>query len=202
MKAKTNRSGFSMIEMLVAAAIMVVLVMMLSMLFQGTSQSWRIGVQRAGTYSMLRSLVGSIQRDANAAVDEATIDRELRDELGGSQDFEGLRFFTLTGSGTDPKALRSPTFVSYNGTVRRETKLTGDGSKVTKSAEIVPAGSVSINYEKFTEGTSSKGLPLYVKIRASCDYFGGRSLDIGAGSAGPDKAWNTKDDIKTWVVDK
>jgi hypothetical protein len=40
-------------------------------------------------------------------------------------------------------------------------------------------------------------LPLYVRVQASVRPSG-YTLDIGAASAGPDKTWGTKDDIRTW----
>ena len=42
------------------------------------------------------------------------------------------------------------------------------------------------------------GLPLFVILKADIE-LAGFSYDIGAASAGPDKTWGTKDDIRTWV---
>lgn len=218
MKIKGNKSGFSMIEMLVAAAIMVVLVMMLSMLFQGTSVSWRIGVRRAEAYTRLRSAIGAIQRDASAAVPESSIPQEIRSMLGGSQSFNGrLAFYTLTGtgSGTDnqtDKAVRSPTFVTYDSSGERtEKKLWGNnGALATIKGNVLDfesgsssAAQLGTQIEGIESGPVPPGappgaLPLYIKIRARVAARGS-SLEIGAASAGPDKAWGTKDDICTWV---
>jgi prepilin-type N-terminal cleavage/methylation domain-containing protein len=208
MKTKRNESGFSMIEMLVAAAIMVVLVMMLSMLFQGTSTAWRIGVRRAEGYTRLRSAIGAMQRDASAAVPEQSIPPEIRSKLGGSQSFSGgLSFYTLTGTGADP-ALRSPTFVQYSATGdRKVTTLTGSGGTENTENNVMDFVSGSSQAgQLFTQITGIEagptpalgGLPLFVKISARVSTRG-TSLDIGAASAGPDKAWGTKDDIRTWV---
>jgi Tfp pilus assembly protein PilV len=58
MNMKRNNSGFSMIEVLVASTIMIMIVMMLGMLFQQSSQAWRTGKQRADTYQQVRALFG------------------------------------------------------------------------------------------------------------------------------------------------
>lgn len=205
MKTNGNKSGFSMIEMLVAAAILTVLVMMLAMIFQSTSTAWRIGVKRAGGYMRIRSAIGAMQRDASAAVDENTIDPTLR--IGGGQNFSGgLSFYTLTGTGADP-ALRAVTHVKYtqDGS-RSETKLKASGGTVSSSSNVLDfdtgTGSRSQLSTQITGispyGAIAGGLPLYVTIKAQVTTKG-YSLDIGAASAGPDKAWHTKDDLQTWV---
>jgi prepilin-type N-terminal cleavage/methylation domain-containing protein len=208
MKTNGNKSGFSMIEMLVAAAILTVLVMMLAMIFQSTSTSWRIGVKRAGGYMRIRSAVGAMQRDASAAVDENCIAPEVRQRLGGGgQNFSGgLSFYTLTGTGADP-ALRAVTHVRYtqDGS-RSETKLKASGGTVSSGSNVLDfdtgTGSRSQLLTKITGispyGAIGGGLPLYVTIQAQVTTKG-YSLDIGAASAGPDKAWHTKDDLQTWV---
>ncbi len=203
-----------MIEVLVAASIMMVIVMMLAMLFQQTSMAWRTGVKRADTYMQIRAALGAIQRDASAAVDERTIPQELRDKLGGEhQNFSGpLQFYTLTGTGNDP-AMRALTFVKYdlNGT-RTEKVLRGDGSPDSKpsssvlnfvdrkdSGKTVKIGTQLTGFIPKT-GSDSKGLPLSVVVKAKVSPTG-YSLEIGAGSAGPDRTWagGKGDDIVTWV---
>lgn len=201
-----------MVEVLVASAILIVIVMMLAMLFQQTSLSWRTGVKRADAYMQIRSAIGAIQRDASAAVDERTIPQALRNKLGGSQQFSGsLRFFTLTGDGffDETTPYRALTYITYDSSGKRtESVLKSNGIAESKPDSnvldfITKASSQNKPVTTITGfqpqmGTDPNGLPLYVKIRARVTYAG-NALDIGAGSAGPDKTWNTKDDIKTWV---
>ena len=211
-----------MIEMLVASTILIVIVMMLAMLFQQTSLSWRTGVRRADAFVQIRSAIGAIQRDASAAVDEDTIPNKLRNLLGGSQSFNNsLRFYTLTGNGyrdagnpknghMDPaeKPFRALKYVTYTTTGgRSESTLlsdnTVDGPYDSNVIDFVDrASSVNKPVTKITAITpyfvSGAGLPLFITIEAEVTYSG-NTLDIGAGSAGPDKIWDTKDDIKTWV---
>lgn len=220
MKISRNRSGFSMIEVLVASSILIVIVMMLAMLFQQTSLSWRTGVRRADTYMLIRSGFGAIQRDASAAVDQRTIPSQLRSAVGGNQQFNGsLQFFTLTGGGFfdannngrvdsgENMPFRALSFISYNTSGdRREYILKADGSVESRDSNVFdfvnrasganqPTPTLRINAGPTVD---SAGLPLYVTIEADV-RDSGNALDIGAASAGPDKTWNTKDDIKTWV---
>ena len=208
-----RRAGFSMIEVLVASTILVVIVMMLSMLFQQTSLAWRTGVKRASGYMQIRSALGAIQRDASAAVDARTLPDELKTKLGGDdQQFRGsLSFYTLTGTGkgtaADP-AMRAPKYITYNisGT-RSETALTAAGAKQVKNSNVLEfvkptnnKNSPTVTFSGFEPKfvTDTKGLPLYVTVKAQVTTTG-NALDIGAASAGPDKTWGTADDIKTWV---
>lgn len=211
-KSQNRQAGFSMVEVLVASSILVVIVLMLSMLFQQTSLSWRTGVRRAEAFMAVRSAIGAIQRDAAAAVDERTIPKPLRNTMAGSQQFSGsLRFFTLTGAGFDD-AMNTPyralKYVTYNSSgARTESVLQADGSKKTMPNSNVlnfvdKASSANKPVTRITAfdpvpGDDPAGLPLYVNIRAQVTYSG-NALEIGAQSAGPDKVFDTKDDIKTW----
>ena len=204
---KDARAGFSMIEVLVAATILVVIVMMLAMIFQQTSIAWRTGVRRADAFTQVRALIGAIQRDAAKAVDEKCIEQSLRS--GKTQNFNGgLRFFTLSGNGfaDNNKALRALSYVEYVGGLRTETKLQSDGTWGTveraqitdfvewSGSDTVKLGNLTIREEK----SDDNGLPLSVRFTISVQSKG-YNLEIGAASAGPDGAWNTKDDIRTWV---
>ena len=222
MNLQSNReSGFSMIEVLVAATILVVIVMMLGMLFQQTGIAWRIGVRRAEAFSQVRSLIGSIQRDASKAVDEDAIDDDVRNMLGGgSQTFSGgtLSFYTLDSTGfyvnedgtlDDSKPKRSASFITYQSSGRRtETFLIAGGgtedvdTNVRDFATRVGASSAPSTtlggFETPSGYSAGDGLPLYVKMTATVTSQG-YTLDIGAESAGPDGVWDTDDDIRTWA---
>ncbi len=208
-----------MIEVLVASSILVVIVMMLAMLFQQTSMAWRTGVRRADAFMQVRSLIGSIQRDAVKAVDERTIPQALRDKLGGSQSFGNpLSFYTLSANGFEGdnfengRARRSLSFITYTSTGQRtELILLADGSgKETIQSNVREfLLSPSQNKPKVDEvsfevqnapGAPAGALPLSVRMKTSVTSQG-YNLEIGAASAGPDGAWGTKDDIRTWAED-
>ena len=216
-----KQSGFSMIEVLVAATILVVIVMMLGMLFQQTGIAWRVGVRRADAFSQVRSLIGAIQRDAAKAVDEDAIDDDVRNLLGGgNQNFSGsdLSFYTLDAGGFHindsglpnySKPKRSVSHITYTTAGKRtETFLIAGGTTETVDTNVrdfatrvgsttTPSTTLDGFDPVWGPGGSGNGLPLFVKMKAKVTSQG-YTLDIGAESAGPDRTWNTDDDIRTW----
>ncbi len=120
-----RRAGFSMIEVLVASTILIVIVMLLSMLFQQTSVAWRTGQIRALGAKALRSYIGTIQRDAAAAFDAKNLPDGMRCKLNGldgKQFFdidengfnnEWIGFYTLTGDAYTSPFKRSLSFITY-----------------------------------------------------------------------------------------
>lgn len=222
-KTTLNRqNGFSMIEVLVASTILVVLVMMLAMLFQQTGAAWRTGVKRADGYLQIRSLIGAVQHDATAAVDQDTIPLSLRQQLGGgNQLFSGstLQFYTLTGTGFDDQGslnyspaasdvFRTLKYITYNLSSGKRTERTlkvgSAGSMITTSVSDLLTRSGNLNAASTVPSSVTavsgvgSGLPLYLHFSATVTTRG-YALDIGAASAGPDKTWDTDDDIRTWT---
>jgi type II secretory pathway component PulJ len=210
MKDKGNRNGFSMIEVLVASSILIVIVMMLAMLFQQTSVAWRTGLIRSRGYAQLRSYVGTIQRDATAAIDARNLPAKLL-ESNGKQSFTSgkISFYTLSGDEND----RSLNYITHDLSGTREHKvlaLDGNGKWDTVSSSDVlkflsdsNSDDPDINPLRFEfkwekNGSYSDELPLYIKVDAQVTQKG-KLYQVGAASAGPDKIWGTKDDIRTWV---
>jgi prepilin-type N-terminal cleavage/methylation domain-containing protein len=217
----TNKknAGFSMIEVLVASTILVVIVMMLAMLFQQTGMAWRTGVRRADSFMQVRSLIGAIQRDAAKAVDQRSIPQELRDKLGGGKqqkfDNSNLKFFTLSTSGFEDNSIkngtprRSLSFVEYETSGKRtETILLANGDPEVIQSDVMDfvervgnKNAPQTNLDSFDREDGpdgSAGLPLSIRLNASVTSQG-YNLEIGAASAGPDGAWDTDDDIVTWI---
>ena len=199
-----------MIEVLVASTILVVIVMMLGMLFQQTSLAWRTGVKRADAFMQVRAVIGAIQRDASAAVDAQHLPPKF---LSGEQRFKGgLVFYTLTGNKEDDRVLTKVTYeIGGNSPKRTESVLQSDGTwGAATSANVLPSSGRAGNnssttlenfeayYGESADNLDKNGLPLYITFEANVSASGA-NLDIGAASAGPDKVWGTKDDIKTWV---
>ena len=226
-----NRShaGFSMIEVLVAASILVVIVMMLGMLFQQTSLAWRSGSFRAEAYMQVRSYIGAIQRDASAAVDARFLPQQYVTE--GQQFSEGrLIFYTLTGGveldetetgGVEldetgnllfNRSLKKVTYDTAGNRTEQSLKPDGSWGAVKKANVLTFAERQSsknrpgVKPLQFTphfgqsgDGLDSQGLPLHITFGAQAPRSTGNTLDIGAWSWGPDGRPNTTDDIKTWV---
>ena len=220
MKTNATRNGFSMIEVLVASTILTVIVMMLAMLFQQTSVAWRTGLMRASGFMQLRSYIGAIQRDASAAIDAKNIPAALL-YSGNKQSFSAneISFYTLTGVDTN----RSLKYIThYSNGDRQQYRLEWSGSAwrwkqdpktsllnfltsaSQNNATISPKGfklewPSANQYDQRGQLVSGQNrFPLYLTVEASITQEG-KLYEVGAASAGPDKAWNTDDDIRTWV---
>lgn len=215
MNVKKKQRGFSMIEVLVAATIMTMIVMMLGMIFQQSSQAWRTGKHRADTYQQVRALFGAIQRDASMAVDQNSLPKSLfsgaNAPLSENQTFSGstLLFYTLTGTGfeadEDARSGRSPLrslrLVKYSGQGQRAITEFVPGSSGGFLARPVPSTTIvnsSLNGARleltgFTAEFDARGgagganaFPTYVTVSAGVQVNGLQSYDVGAASSGPD----------------
>ena len=218
---KNKQNGFSMIEVMVASTLMVIVVMMLGMIFNQTSQVWRVGKQRTDIFKDARTLFGAFQRDASAAVDQATIPLSVRTLFGGmQQNFSkgSVSFFTLTGTGNLNDDLtnfnsiprRSLSFVTYNGGNRTEQWMGGEISDTRLTG-------VSCRFDAFDVNISGGGatvqqvggvnFPSYVTATMDLMMPSAVTYDVGAASSGPDREFGTtpgdpkgRDDIRTWVI--
>jgi len=216
MNVKIKQSGFSMIEVLVAATIMIMIVMMLGMIFQQSSQAWRTGKHRADTYQQVRAIFGAIQRDASMAIDQNSLPKSLFEganaPLSENQVFSGstLLFYTLTGTGFEDGAdaqsgrmpLRALRLVKYSGQGQRavtEFVPAASGGYTAKpgaSTTIVNPSlkGVTVQLNGFTAVNDPKGgalganpFPAYVTVSAVVNVNAVASFDVGAASCGPDK---------------
>jgi len=215
MNVKNRQRGFSMIEVLVAATILIMIVMMLGMIFQQSSQAWSTGKHRADTYQQVRALFGAIQRDASMAVDQNSLPKILftgdNAPLSDNQSFSGstLLFYTLTGSGfedgEDARSGRSPLralrMIKYSGQGQRTVtefvpvSTGGFSARQVPSTTIVNTSATGARLE-LTGFTSVNDLragaaganpfPLYVTVSAGVQVNAVGSYDVGAASSGPD----------------
>lgn len=209
-----------MVEVLVASTILIVIVMMMAMLFQQTSDAWRTGLIRANGYMQLRSYIGAIQRDASRAIDAKNLPADILSQhgkqsfgssvmsfyaLAGDMDNRSLKYITHDTSGR-----RTESILSLDGNGRWEPETSSQIlsflSTGSSSADdpTISAGKFQYQWSNGTE-KDNKGatvapenrLPLYIRLDAEIVQRG-KLYSVGAASAGPDGQWNTKDDIKTW----
>jgi len=215
-----NRHGFSMIEVMVAATIMVVIVMMLGMLFQQTSVAWRVGLMRSDGYMQIRAFVGALQRDASAMIDANWIPQSLRysNEKQEFSDTE-IQFYTMTGtlrtksdgSLEDFRALNFITYDTGGRRTQRRLKPDGEWSEEETSNVLSVQDGVGENLDKpqvtakgfsfaYQSGTeydidgnqvsSQNRYPLFLTVETEVTQHG-RLYDVGAESSGPDKRFGS-----------
>lgn len=195
------KAGFSLIEVMVATALLVMVVGMIGFVFRQSSMSWDSGIRRAEGSTQVRAVVGAIERDLRLAVDAR--------EFGMQQSFSStsLRFVALLEPevGSDD---RVPTYITFTGgtTVERtaqrlicndENWSRGDDTETSTLLEPNAAdASIRIRYNPMDDDADPDGLPAYVTIQAELilmDRFSGLSVR----SSGRDGVKGTKDDIVT-----
>lgn len=71
--------GFSLIEVMVATAVLLVVVLMVGAVFRQASSSWDGGYARAEGGMIVRGVLGSIQRELSQAVDGRRFDPDRKD---------------------------------------------------------------------------------------------------------------------------
>lgn len=208
-----------MIEVMVAATILVVIVMMLGMLFQQTSVAWRTGLMRSDGYMQLRAFIGALQRDASAMIDANQIPQSLLCN-NQKQKFESgeIRFYTMTGTlRTKPNGsledFRALNFITYQiGGKRTQRRLEPNGTwSEEESSNVLSPPNIGANPDKpqvaakgfsfaFQSGTeydiagnvvpNASRYPLFLTVESDVTQKG-RLYDVGAECSGPDKKFGT-----------
>lgn len=208
-----------MIEVMVAATILVVIVMMLGMLFQQTSVAWRTGLMRSDGYMQLRAFIGALQRDASAMIDANQIPQSLLCN-NQKQKFEAdeIRFYTMTGTlRTKPNGsledFRALNFITYQiGGKRTQRRLEPNGTwSEEESSNVLSPPNIGANPDKpqvaakgfsfaFQSGTeydiagnvvpNASRYPLFLTVESDVTQKG-RLYDVGAECSGPDKKFGT-----------
>lgn len=222
------KSGFSLIEVLVAMTILSVIVLIVAGIFQQTSLAWSLGLRRADEQSMIRAVAGALTRDLSMMVDPynfvpgaAEADGSVRDKAldeGGLDSGSGglsnssIDFWMLKPADDVAETSNAPSrelvYVEYSaggGSVKRKESAFNDtGSLSERSSATFKLGNGSVRFETMSQ--------LDFKGYASLYEEGGLTIkvspvtpesindyEIAVGSCGPDGQWGTEDDIRTWV---
>jgi hypothetical protein len=195
-------AGFSLVEILVATTILLIIVMMISMVFQQTSGAYQSGTRRVRSQTVLRNILGAISRDMILAVDS-------RYYPGFENDFgsQSASFIALTGT-PDGAGRRAPQWIEFSyagGAVKRScTDMVWQSAGVSKwilsnNPDGKEESTLNPNQnEKLTDFSfaitadpdGSSTLPLRVDVEGSIQTDGKDSYVSGR-SAGKDRKWGT-----------
>ncbi len=125
---KRGGSGFSLIEVMVATAILMVVVLMIGAVFRQASSSWDSGYARAEGGMIVRGVIGSIERELSGAVDGRMFGSVWSyDDVPVFVEKSKLAFICFkeaTGSGTS--TIREPHLIVYTwggGEMKRSDKV-------------------------------------------------------------------------------
>ena len=178
-------TGFSLIEVLIATTILLVIVVLVSMVFQQQSGAFQSGVDRVKGQTVLRNVVGMVARDLAMAVDSEDYNG-LSGDSRNKFNSRSISFLTFGGEADgDTLPLQRVTYsLASDGVTRevREVKFSDGGWAVGggSSAQIA-SGLENLN---FTAIGGSDTFPNAVTIHAEVSTDGRTSFVIGR-SAGP-----------------
>lgn len=191
-----------MVEVLVATTILMIIVMILSMIFQQSSGAYQSGARVVKSQTVLRGVLGAVARDLTLAVDSRGYPG-IENSFGSGS----IKFVALTGS-PDASGRRTAQWIEFSnagGYVTRRagdlkwTPTTGGGTwsrgPLTSSVLNPQEPLTGFTFEIVREpGLSGDALPLRVDIQGSIETSGKATLVSGR-SAGKDREFDTEDDI-------
>lgn len=196
-----RKSGFSLIEILISTAILLVIVVMVSLVFQQQSAAFQTGEDRVKGQSTIRNAMGMIIRDLSMAVDSADYDNPPADNsFSGST---SIKFLATSGElrrdGNEPKGAVLQ-FIEYSASGGILTRKATDYTFQNGNWKKGNVSEAKINNGNPLEGLSfdaqggKPSFPDRVTIYAACRGVSHASTVSGQ-SAGKDKTFGTDDDI-------
>ncbi len=213
MRSYRYKQGFSLVEVLVATTILLVIMVLVSMVFQQQSGAFQAGRDRISGQSSLRNVMGIIERDLTLAVDSSEYpglpDNVFQKEEMGFVTTAGIPNKSYTGedltAGTslqyvtyeiDGNFLKREVFdiVSKDGRYSRQSRKDG-GEQKPMIINSLEADKLVFDYLPENYSTSTHGfLPDAVRISASVSADGSAAI-VSGHCLGPDGRNDTKDDI-------
>ncbi len=213
---RSRRSGFTLIEILVATTILLVIVILASLVFQQTTGAYQTGERKVNAQVALRNVVGAMTRDLALAVDSGGYG-SVRNNFGGGS----MSFVALTGEpGKDAKGeeteasreYRTARFITYSSNGKRTEKpmkcergprgnpkwtVVNDPSESwlynRDSFLDIKDGSFDVSFDYDWPSDPDADLPERIYIRVELEG-GGQATAVGAGSGGR-RGWGSPDEI-------
>lgn len=196
-------SGFSLVEILVATSILLVIVVLVSMVFQQQSAAFQSGVDRTQGQSAIRSVMGMISRDLSLAVDSEDYPNLSENKFSSGS----LSFLAMTGivgkgnDGTEKEGTTALQQIKYSYSSKEVSREVSDVVFSKGGWKVENANKSDLNSKdnpiielNFTIDGGSSTLPNNIRILASTQADSTTS-PVSGHSAGPNGAWNDSDDI-------
>jgi prepilin-type N-terminal cleavage/methylation domain-containing protein len=169
--SRLNRSGFSLVEVLIAVTLLLVIVIMISMVFQQASGAWASGSTQAKSESAIRAALGSVERDLLNAVDARDYSKS-NPSASGSPTLSFVAFQHLYNHRNPRLSGRHPCLITYTfaaGVLDRAMEpLKPDGTWGTATNSFINSGMplTDLTFTSIPRPSDPAGLPLRVDIRA------------------------------------
>lgn len=171
LKGNRSKSGFTLLEMLVASLLLGMLVTILTMVFNSSSIAWRTGKSGVAQLSMVRRQLSLVQYRADNLLPR--VDPSSESRIG----------YVVTPWCAEKK----------NGGAFLRTRAVQDASSVQ-------CGFTRPDFSSLKSAKSSPGVNPWLPITdlGSVKLGSAQSYTVGVLSFGPDGKRNTADDISTW----
>jgi prepilin-type N-terminal cleavage/methylation domain-containing protein len=172
--SRLNRSGFSLVEVLIAITLLLVIVIMISMVFQQASGAWASGSTQAKSESAIRAALGSVERDLLNAVDARDYPSPAANpSASGTPTLSFVAFQHLYNHRNPRLSGRHPCLITYTFAAgvldRAMTPMKPDGTWGSTTNSFINSG-MPLTDLTFTSIPRTPpdpgGLPLRVDIRA------------------------------------
>ena len=175
------RNGFTVLELLVASLLLAMLVTVLTMIFNQSSIAWRTGVAGVVELDRVRARLGTyhdIEDDALPGLGQSA------SQVGaGSSDRRDVMYRTVS------------VFKGWSGSGKLQQNADRDDSncrgRLYDQLKWHEASPIQFTIQDARVGRANNGV-------GSGTVRGGSAYVVGVRSAGPDKQWNTVDDISTF----
>ena len=189
MKPSRRNDAFTLIEVMIATAILLMMTIMMGSLFRQASSAWDAGNAKAEGGMVVRGVVGAITRDMATAVDGRAYGMSSSFVCDGSK----LQFWCLKPTARNGVTNREPHLVTYTGGsgVTRTDKTLGGG---TDTSDIFDDNDLKGFGAKFTFEAIDPP-PLSQTNPSSSDSVRSGSGYEGLDGSG-DYAWNGPASVK------
>ena len=168
----TSSPGFTLIEVMIATAILLMMTIMMGSLFRQASSAWDAGNAKAEGGMIVRGVVGSITRDMATAVDGRAYGMSSSFECSGSS----LKFWCLKPTVHNGVTNREPHEITYSGgsTVKRTDKPRGGSANTSTLYDGDAKGyGAKFTFEAIDPPPSSKTNPTSSdSVRSGSGYEG------------------------------
>ena len=176
---KQFQNGFTVLELLVASLLLAMLVTMLTMIFNQSSIAWRTGVAGVVELDRVRARLGTyhdIQDDVLPGIGQTSTG-------AGSSDSRDVLYRTVS------------VFKGWSGSGKLQPNAERDDSncrgRLYDQLKWHEASPIQFTIQDARTGRANNGV-------GSGTVQGGSAYVVGVRSAGPDKKWDTADDISTF----
>ena len=177
-----KRTGFTVLELLVASLLLTMLVTVLTMIFNQSSIAWRTGVAGVVELNQVRTRLGTyhdLEDDALPGLGQSSSQAGA-----GASDSRDVLYRTVSIF----KGWNGAGQLQPNGATRHDSNCRG---RLYDKMDPGEATAIMFMINDARQGRLNQGV-------GSGTVRGGSAFAVGVRSAGPDKRWSTDDDISTF----